>query len=148
MTTIMFFLALSAWADNSPTVKPYTQGEARQAPSGSATVWRIAGAPEGAKQAFFGVLEIQPGAKVPVHRDTTEEYIFIIEGRGEMTIDGVTTAVLPGWAVFMPANAEVSFEVTGEIPVRAVQFFAGQGPESKYDRWVPANEPVKAGTTP
>ena len=33
------------------------------------------------------------------------------------------------------ANAEVSFEATGNEPVMAVQFFAGQGPESKYDGW-------------
>ncbi len=37
----------------------------------------------------------------------------------------------------MPANAEVSFEATGPDKVRVVQFFAGQGPEAKYEGWKP-----------
>ena len=93
------------------------------------------GQARGAQNAFFGVLELAPGAKVPVHRDATEEYIYILSGTGQMTIDGVTRTVGPGAGVFMPANAEVSF-VAGEERVRAVQFFAGQGPEAKYDGWV------------
>ena len=103
--------------------------------NGKATVWQLAGAEEGAKNAFFGVLALAPGAKVPVHRDATEEYIYILSGTGEITIDGQTTAVGPGFGIFMPAGAEVRFEVTGTEGVRAVQFFAGQGPEAKYASW-------------
>ena len=128
----------TAWAEEPPAhqVVHYTDADRRQTPSGKAAVYRIAGKQEGAQNAFFAVLEIQPGAKVPVHRDATEEYIFIQAGSGTITIDGKVHAVQPGTGVFMPANAEVSFEATGEVPVLAVQFFAGQGPEAKYDKWV------------
>ena len=108
---------------------------ARTVPSGKAKVMRLAGKEEGAKQAFFGVLELAPGAKVPVHRDATEEYIYILQGTGKITIDGTSHEVGPGTGIFMPANAQVSFEATGTEAVRAVQFFAGQGPEVKYDAW-------------
>ena len=76
-----------------------------------------------------------PGAKVPVHRDATEEYLYVLSGTGVITIDGQTTTIHPGFGVFMPAHAEVSFVVTGTEVVRVVQFFAGQGPEQKYDSW-------------
>ena len=136
MMTTMLALSLTAWASGSATVSHYTAVEARKTPSGTAQVWRIAGEPEGAKNAFFGVLELAPGARVPVHRDATEEYIYILSGTGQMTIDGTTRNVGPGTGIFMPANAEVSFVAGNDEPVRAVQFFAGQGPEAKYDGWV------------
>jgi quercetin dioxygenase-like cupin family protein len=98
---------------------------------------RIAGKQEGAQSAFFAVLELVPGAKVPLHRDATEEYIYIVAGTGKITIDGTVHELRPGSGVFMPAGAEVSFVVTGQETLRAVQFFAGQGPEAKYDAWPP-----------
>jgi quercetin dioxygenase-like cupin family protein len=139
MMTLLLAASLSAWATDKATVSHYTAGEARKTASGAAQVWRIAGAQEGAKNAFFAVLELQPGAKVPVHRDDTEEYIYILSGTGQMTIDGVTTPVGPGTGVFMPAKAEVSFVADAEEPVRAVQFFAAQGPEAKYEGWLPVS---------
>lgn len=135
MITLLLAASLSSWASDEATVRHYTDGSTRTTASGKAQVWRIAGKPEGAQNAFFGVLELAPGAKVPVHRDATEEYIYILSGTGQMTIDGVTRTVGPGTGVFMPVDAEVSF-VAGEERVRAVQFFAGQGPEAKYDGWV------------
>ncbi len=127
----------AAHADTPPphVAKDARQGTVRVAPSGKATIHRIAGKEEGAKNAFFGLLEIQPGAKVPLHRDATEEYLYMITGEGKLTIDGVTTAIQAGFGVFMPANAEVTFEATGTELIQAVQFFAGQGPEAKYDKW-------------
>ena len=118
----------------------FRSAQAQTAPGGTATVYRIAGKEEGAKNAFFGVLEIQPGSRVPVHRDATEEYLYIVSGTGKITIDGKSTDIKNDFAVFMPAGAEVTFEATGTETVRAVQFFAGQGPESKYDSWTGPNE--------
>ena len=137
-------LVMSAWltgavahADPAPphVAADFRQGDVRVAPSGKATIHRIAGKEEGAQNAFFGLLEIQPGAKVPLHRDATEEYLYMVTGQGNLTIDGVTTAIKAGFGVFMPANAEVTFEATGSEVIHAVQFFAGQGPEAKYDKW-------------
>ena len=136
MTTLLLAAVFSAWASGEATVSHYTEGDARATANGKAQVWRIAGKQEGAQNAFFGVLELAPGATVPVHRDPTEEYIYILSGTGQMTIDGVKRRVGPGTGVFMPANAQVSFVADDDGPVRAVQFFAGQGPESKYEAWV------------
>jgi quercetin dioxygenase-like cupin family protein len=141
---MIFGLVLTTWltatvahADTPPphVAALFSLGETRVAPNGKATIHRIAGKEEGAKYAFFGVLEIQPGATVPLHRDATEEYLYVVTGQGNLTIDGVTTAIKAGFGVFMPANAEVTFEATGTEIIQAVQFFAGQGPETKYDQW-------------
>ena len=128
----------------SAVVRHYTTTTPAVAGSGTASVWQLAGQAEGAKNAFFGVLELQPGAQVPVHRDATEEYLYVLNGEGDITIDGTTTAIKAGFGVFMPAGAEVSFVVTGEEAVRVVQFFAGPGPEKKYDEWTTAKSDVKS----
>ena len=88
------------------------------------------------KNAFIGELSIQPGAKVPVHRDPTEEYLYVLSGGGTMTLNGTVHTVKEGDVVYMPAGAEVSF-VNGKSVTRVLQVFAGPGPASKYDDWTP-----------
>ncbi len=108
----------------------------RTAPHGKASVTLLG---QG-ERAFLGILEIAPGAKVPTHRDGTEEYIHILEGGGTMTLDGKRREVSRGHTIFMPARAEVSYE-NGEARTRAIQVFAGPGPAAKYDAWRARAEP-------
>jgi quercetin dioxygenase-like cupin family protein len=107
------------------------------APSGKATLTRLAGSEEGASAAFFAILDLDAGGAVPLHRDATEEYIFFLAGAGTITIDGVAHEVRTGSSVFMPAKAEVQFQASGTEAVRVLQVFAGQGPEAKYAGWAP-----------
>ena len=105
----------------------------RVSPNGKARVKVLATGQE----AFLGLLELDAGAAVPLHRDTTEEYIYVLEGSGVMHLDGQTLSVKPGSAVYMPANAEVSFQ-NGEAPTRVRQIFADPDPASKFDAWASA----------
>ena len=86
--------------------------------------------------AFVGRLELAAGAAVPEHRDATEEYIVVLQGGGTMHIDGLAHTIAAGDAVYMPANALVSF-TNGPKPTVAIQVFAPPGPEAKYDAWTP-----------
>jgi quercetin dioxygenase-like cupin family protein len=86
------------------------------------------------KNAFLARLEMDPFAKVPEHRDATEEYIHVLSGHGTMWIDDEQTVVGPGDTVFMPANAKVRFE-NGPSSMSAIQVFAGPGPAEKYTAW-------------
>ncbi len=113
-----------------PIVVTDAEAEHRTAPSGKAQIIKLATG----KNAFLGKLEMAGGGKVPVHRDATEEYIYILEGSGVMTIDGKTFDVGPNTAIYMPANAEVSFE-GGPDKLVALQVFAGPEPAAKYDAW-------------
>ena len=85
-------------------------------------------------------VEIKPGQVLPKHYHPGEEYIYVLEGGGEITIDGRAFPLSPGSGVFMPANAEVSFKATQDGRTRVLQVFAPRGPESKYDAWAPAPE--------
>ena len=88
------------------------------------------------ENAFLGKLEMAPGGEVPEHRDPTEEYIHILEGGGVFKIDGHTHQVGPGSTIYMPAGALVSFK-NGDVPLVAIQVFAGPGPAAKYEAWTP-----------
>ena len=113
-------------------IRALAEAPRRQAPPGTATVALLARG----RNAFVGRLEMEPGAAVPEHADADEEYIVILEGSGEMTIDGETRAVSAGDTIFMPANARVSFR-NGDAPMVALQVFAGPASAAKYDRWTP-----------
>lgn len=87
-------------------------------------------------EAFLARLEMPAGGKVPLHRDATEEYIHVLEGGGTITVDGTAHAIAAGDTVYMPANAEVTFQ-GGDAPLVAIQVFAGPGPAAKYGGWNP-----------
>lgn len=91
------------------------------------------------QNAFIGEFTIMPGAKVPVHRDPTEEYLYVLSGGGTMTLDGKNHTVKPGDVIYMPAGAEVSF-VNGTAVTKVMQVFAGPGPAKKYDSWQPLKD--------
>lgn len=84
--------------------------------------------------AYVGHLELDAGARVPLHRDASEEFIYILEGGGRMTIDGQAFVVGPGMTIYMPANAEVSFD-NGETKTVGLQIFAGPASADKYQGW-------------
>ncbi len=100
------------------------------APSGKARVTELARG----NNAFLARLEMNPGGKVPKHRDPTEEYIHVLAGGGTLTIDGKAHKIGPGSTVFMPAGAEVHFD-GDDTALSAIQVFAGPGPADKYKTW-------------
>lgn len=105
------------------------------APSGQATVTHLARG----ENAYIGRLKMNPGAAVPQHRDATEEYIHILEGSGQITIEGKVYAVKAGTTIYMPAHAQVSFQ-NGNAELVGLQVFAGPGPAAKYNRWKATSE--------
>jgi mannose-6-phosphate isomerase-like protein (cupin superfamily) len=119
----------------SPIVISDDEAPHRTSPNGKAEVIQHATG----TNAFLGKLTMEAGAAVPKHRDETEEYIYILEGSGVMTIDGKEYEVGPNTAIYMPANAEVSFQ-NGKKKTVALQVFAGPGPAEKYEAWTPAGE--------
>lgn len=119
--------------ESPPTseVRPIAQAQVQKAPHGKAQITHLA---EG-KNAYLGRLHLAAHAKVPAHADATEEYLYILEGSGTITIDGKASAVAPGTTIYMAAGARVSY-VNGPTPLIAVQIFAGPGPAKKYQNWV------------
>ena len=102
----------------------------RVSPPGTARVVELARG----DRAFLGILTMEPGAKVPEHRDPTEEYLYVLKGGGTLTIDGHEAELREGMGVFMPAGATVSY-VNGPEVTEVVQVFAGPEPADKYAAW-------------
>lgn len=112
------------------TVVPLAEAPRATAPHGKASITHLARG----RNAYLGMLEMDAGGSVPNHRDPTEEFIHVLEGGGTMTIDGQTFEISAGVTIYMPAEAEVSFQ-NGPTPMRAIQVFAGPEPATKYDAW-------------
>jgi len=106
------------------------EAEHRQAPSGKADVFFLA---QGSN-AFIARLELAENEAVPEHRDSTEEYLYILEGGGELMIEDRSYSIGPGSTIYMPANAKVSYQ-NGDARLVALQVFAGPEPAAKYDAW-------------
>lgn len=100
------------------------------AESGKANVTELARG----DNAFLGKLWLAPGAKVPEHQDETEEYLYILQGSGTLTLNGKTHIVTAGSTIYMPAKATVSFE-NNDQPLEAIQVFSGPEPAKKYAQW-------------
>ncbi|MBW4460223.1 MAG: cupin domain-containing protein [Nodosilinea sp. WJT8-NPBG4] len=61
---------------------------------------------------------ILPAGQVSTpHALTTSEVYYILAGQGEMTIDGETSPVEPGDAVYIPPHARQHIRNTGDLPL-------------------------------
>lgn len=130
--TCMWLGVAHAVPESPPTseVRPIAKAQVQKAPHGKAEITHLA---QG-KNAYVGRLHLAAHAKVPEHADATEEYLYILEGSGTVTIDGKVSAVAPGTTIYMAAGARVSY-VNGPKPLIAIQIFAGPAPANKYQNW-------------
>ncbi|MCO4764456.1 MAG: cupin domain-containing protein [Myxococcales bacterium] len=119
-----------AAASAGPTVTALADAEKRQVGGGKAVVQFLAHG----SNAWLGKLTMAANGKVPLHRDKTEEYIHVLSGGGVIAIDGKKSRLQAGSTVFMPANAEVTYQ-NGPAPMVAIQVFAGPAPAATYNRW-------------
>jgi quercetin dioxygenase-like cupin family protein len=79
------------------------------------------------------LLELNKGAGVPEHvHESSAEILYVEDGAVEMTLDGQKLRVERGDAVYIPAGVKHSAQVVSEGPFRAVQVYAGPGPEQRF----------------
>lgn len=88
----------------------------------------------GATAASLTLMELQPGGEVPEHvHETSAEILYIEDGAADMTVSGQTLRVGKGDAVYIPAGAKHSARVVSPgAPFKAVQVYAGPGPEQRF----------------
>lgn len=119
--------ALVGAADKLPSLR---------SPSGTALATELARG----HNAYLALMRLDAGAMIPAHQDESEEYLYVLEGGGAITIDGVVSTIAPGTAVFMPSMATVSFE-NGPAKSVIVQVFADPRSAAKYKAWQPVTGP-------
>ena len=54
----------------------------------------------------FAYWDIEPGIILPEHSHHNEQVVNLIEGEFDITIDGITTKLLPGMVAIIPANSK------------------------------------------
>ena len=98
----------------------------------------------GATDAALSLLVAAPGARAPDHTHGGAELVYVLEGRAEMTFDGVAVLAGPGDAIYIPAGVSHTFSVPADSPpLRAVQVYVPGGPEQRFK-----NGAVKGATAP
>ena len=73
-------------------------------------------------------------AEVPIHRDSSEEYLYVLSGNGVITIDEKSYKIKKGTIIYMPTGAEVSYK-NGNVVSSFLQVFARPDPATKYSTW-------------
>jgi mannose-6-phosphate isomerase-like protein (cupin superfamily) len=89
----------------------------------------------------LGFAELAPDGTVgnPPHRHAAAEVYVVTEGVGVITIDGATSAVRAGTAVFIPGGAEHSLANTGTTTMRLLYTFAVDSFDDVEYRFSPAS---------
>jgi quercetin dioxygenase-like cupin family protein len=83
----------------------------------------------------LGAITLAPGTAIPAHEHAgSSEYLFVLEGEGEMTVEGQVIPVEAGDAIQIPAGARHAFVAADGGPVKAIQLYAPAGPEARLGR--------------
>jgi quercetin dioxygenase-like cupin family protein len=77
----------------------------------------------GATSLFLGQQWLKPGDRVLLHTHPCEETIMILRGRGEVSMDGEITPLVPGSSAFFPAGVVHGFRNTGEDEMHVIIVF-------------------------
>ena len=74
----------------------------------------------GAKHVMAYRLTIDPGSTLSHRHVGAEEVLYVLDGSGEIRVEGATHQVGPGRAVFVPDGAEHSYINSGQAPLVVV----------------------------
>lgn len=137
MVSAMLFLALTSPPDPPASAPSFAWALAADAPA-----YRIAGGKAVVRMVhegpnYMGILEAYPGVKVPAHmHEKSAELLYILEGAGEMVVDGKRTPVKTGHMIQVPPGVKHSFSIPKKSNGRfvAVQIYAPAGPEQRFKK--------------
>jgi quercetin dioxygenase-like cupin family protein len=101
-------------------------------PSSRAT--RVYAGPRGlpAKQFALGYVVVEPGGTVPLHHHEQEEIYFVLEGQGEIDVEGVKLSLDPLSAVYIPSNQRHEFRNIGKSEMKFLFIYAPAGEVSHW----------------
>jgi quercetin dioxygenase-like cupin family protein len=71
----------------------------------------------------LGLAEIAPGGVLPLHHHAPAEIYHVLEGEGEVELDGMRHALRPGMSQFIPPSARHRTTNLGEVPLRFLFMF-------------------------
>ncbi|MFI1884608.1 cupin domain-containing protein [Streptomyces jumonjinensis] len=75
----------------------------------------------GATTGFMGLAIVQPGERIGEHyHPYSEEFVYVVSGRLEVDLDGVTHPMRPDQGLLIPLNMRHRFRNTGDVEARMV----------------------------
>jgi mannose-6-phosphate isomerase-like protein (cupin superfamily) len=103
-----------AWVDGDPSARWMSAAAHAAAATGSS------------------VLEVPPGCRLPVHTDSEEEVVVVVEGRAEVVVAGESASVDAGGFAIVPRLVEHEVRNAGDGPLRFLALYAGPDVVSTY----------------
>ena len=86
----------------------------------------------GVRGLSIGMVIIPPGSKSDKHsHEDNEEYWIVVDGRGEIEVDGERAKLEPGVVVYAPPGTKHQLFNTSQEPLKAYYIFAPPGPEKE-----------------
>jgi mannose-6-phosphate isomerase-like protein (cupin superfamily) len=70
------------------------------------------------------VMALKPGEDIGAEVHKLDQFFRVEAGRGEAVLDGVTTAIEPGYAVIVPAGTKHNIINTGTEPLKLYTLYA------------------------
>lgn len=113
-------------------MKPLTAGVTRANEGIDAISWNILGqtyVPKVVSETSFSWhATFPPGTFVPPHvHPTQEEFIYMLEGRLDLVLDGQESHALPGDFIRLPRNVPHGLFNKGEVPVKCLFWVSPTG---------------------
>lgn len=70
------------------------------------------------------VMALEPREEIGAEVHTLDQFFRVESGMGEAILDGVTTAIRPGFAVVVPAGANHNIINTGSVPLKLYTLYS------------------------
>ncbi|WP_460071175.1 cupin domain-containing protein [Streptomyces sp. YKOK-I1] len=98
----------------------------------------------GCTSGFGGTLRLAPGEYVTEHlHPYSEEFLHVVQGRLEMTLDGAPVDLGPGDALLVPIGVRHRLVNTGTVPAEAVFHLSPLAPRPELGH-VDTEQPLNA----
>jgi quercetin dioxygenase-like cupin family protein len=73
-----------------------------------------------------GISTYPAGTGAPLHVHNCDEQVTLLEGRGEVEIEGAVTPLVPYDSTYIPAGQQHAFRNTGDEPMRILWIYPTQ----------------------
>ena len=77
-----------------------------------------------AKNCQLVLMALEPGEAIGMEVHELDQFFRVEEGTGEAILDGVRTAIRPGFAIVVPAGASHNIVNTGKAPLKLYTVYA------------------------
>jgi len=98
----------------------------------------LAGSEQGLSRLSVWRQSMAPGCATPPHRHDCEEVVLVIEGSGEVHIDGNVLPFGPDSTLVLPPNVPHQIFNTGAVPLKTVAAFSA----TPVGTFLPGGEPM------